>query len=89
MTGSAVAAAALAALVSSSAVAVAYTQHLTRQAYAEISANRAAANELDVQWSRLQIEQSTFAGHERIERTARETLGMRLPGPEGSVMIVR
>lgn len=89
MNASAITAAVLAALVCSSALAVAYTTHLSRRAYAEISANRRAADELDVQWSRLQIEQGTFSGHERIERTAREALDMRLPGPDGSVMIVR
>jgi len=89
MNVSAVVAAVLAALVCSSALAVVYTQHLSRGAYAEISANRRAIDELEVQWRRLQIEQSTFSGHERVERTAREVLGMRLPGPEGSVMIVR
>ena len=89
MNGAAILAALLAALCTSSAVAVVYAQHLSRQSYAEISANRRAIDELDVQWSRLQIEQSTFSSHERIERTARESLGMRLPGLEGSVMIVR
>ena len=89
MSGSVVTAVLLAALATCSAVGVVYTQHLSREAYAEISANRRDIDELDVQWSRLQIEQSTFSGHERIERTARQALGMRLPGLEGSVMIVR
>lgn len=79
----------LAALCSSSAVAVAYTQHLSRQSYAEISADRRALDELDVQWSRLRIEESTFSGHGRIERIARESLGMRLPEPGDTVMIAR
>mgnify|MGYP000751465461 CR=1 FL=1 len=89
MSGVAVAAALLGALVTSSAVAVVYTQHLSREAYAEISANRVALDRIDEDWSRLQIEQSTFSGHERVERTARESLDMRLPGPEGTTMIVR
>ena len=80
---------ALAALVASSAVAVVYSQHLSREAYAELGANRRVLDALDAQWSRLQIEQSTFAGHARIERTARESLGMRLPGPDDSVLIAR
>ena len=79
----------LAALCSSSAVAVAYAQHLSRQSYADIGGDRRAREELDVQWSRLQIEESTFSGHGRIERLARESLGMRLPDPEESVMITR
>ena len=89
MNASGMLAALLAALCCSSAVAVVYTKHLSRQAYAELSADRAVIDELDVQWSRLQIEESTFAGHGRIERIARESLGMRLPGLEGSLMIAR
>ena len=79
----------LAALCSSSAVAIVYTQHLSRQSYAEIGADRRALDEIDVRWSRLQIEESTFSGHGRIERLARESLDMRLPDPEDSVMITR
>ncbi len=89
MTGLAIVAALLAALNVSTAVAVVYAKHLSRQAYTEISRNQHTIDELDVQWSQLQIEEGTFSEHGRIERTARDRLGMALPGLEGSVMIVR
>lgn len=82
-------AAVLAAFCCSTAVAVVYTTHLSRQAYAEIGRSRQALDDIQVQLSRLQIEESTFSGHDRIERTARESLGMRLPGLEESIMIER
>jgi cell division protein FtsL len=43
--------------------------------------------ELDVEWGQLQLEQSTWAGHARIERIARDKLGMRPPPPAHVVAI--
>jgi len=82
-------AALLAALCGSTAVAVVYSKHLSRQAYADISVDQKAIDELDVQWSQLQIEESTFSEHGLVERTAEERLGMVFPGLDGSVMISR
>ena len=79
----------LAGLAACSAVAVAYSQHLSRAAWADISTSQASIDELDVQWSQLQIEQSTFSGHGRIERAARDRLGMVYPSLKSSRMIVR
>lgn len=79
----------VAALCFCTAIAVAYSKHLSRQAYVELSRNQRTLNALDVQWSQLQIEESTFSEHGLVERTARERLGMVFPGMDGSVMIVR
>jgi len=80
---------ALAAINVCTAVAVVYTKHLSRQRYAEISQIQQTVDELDVQWSQLQIEESTFSEHGLVDRTARDRLGMVLPGHKGSVMIAR
>ncbi len=85
----AVTAALLAAACVCSAVAVVYTKHLSRNGYAEISRNQKQIDNLDVQWSQLQIEESTFSGHGRVERTAQDRLGMSVPGLQDSIMIVR
>ncbi len=79
----------VAALCFCSAIAVAYSKHLSRQAYVELSRNQRTIDALDVQWSQLQIEESTFSEHGLVERIARERLGMVYPGLDGSVMIVR
>ena len=79
---------ALAGLCACTAVAIVYTTHLTRASWADLGASRRAIDELAVEWSRLQIEQSTFAGHGRIERAARERLGMVQPSLEDSRLIV-
>jgi cell division protein FtsL len=71
------------------AIAVAYSKHLSIQAYVELSRNQRTINALDVQWSQLQIEESTFSEHGLVERAATGRLGMVFPGLDGSVMIVR
>ncbi len=81
--------AALAAANFCTAVAVVYTKHLSRQATTEISRNQFQVDELAVQWSQLQIEEGTFSEHGLVERTARERLGMVLPGIDDSKMLVR
>lgn len=72
-----------------SAIAVVYSKHLSIQAYVELSRNNRTINALDVQWSQLQIEESTFSEHGLVERTATNRLGMVFPGLDGSVMIAR
>ena len=36
---------------------------------------------LDVEWGQLQLEQSTWAAHARIEKIAKERLQMKAPQP--------
>lgn len=79
----------LAALCFCTALAVVFSKHLSRQAYAEISSYQRIIDALDMQWSQLKIEESTFSEHSLIEQKARDQLGMTFPGLEGSVMIVR
>jgi len=79
----------LAALNVCSAMAVVYTKHLSRERYADMSQTQQVIDELDVQWSQLQIEESTFSEHGLVDRTARDRLGMVLPGHKGIIMISR
>ena len=79
----------LAAINVCTAVAVIYSKHLSRARYAQISQSQQVIDELDVQWSQLQIEESTFSEHGLVERTARDRLDMVLPGHKGIVMITR
>lgn len=71
------------------AVAVVYTKHLSRAAWAEISASRSVIDNLSVEWSRLQIEESTFSDHGRVERAASDRLGMVYPDFADARLIVR
>lgn len=79
----------LAALNFCTAVGVVYVKYLSRQSYTEVSRSQQEIDRLQVQWSQLQIEEGTFSEHGRVERTARDRLGMALPELEETVMIIR
>ena len=53
--------------------------HSARQLTTEYEREQNRMRELDVEWGQLQLEQSTWANHARIEQIARDKLGMRLP----------
>lgn len=75
-------------VVFGSAVGVVYVKHQTRKLFVELQALQAERDRLDVEWARLQIEQSTWATHVRVERLARTRLDMGLPNNQ-EVVIVR
>jgi len=79
----------LAAINFCTAVGVVYVKYLTRQSYTDISRSQREIDRLDVEWNQLQIEEGTFSEHARIERAARDRMGMVLPGLEETVMIIR
>ncbi len=79
----------LAGLCCCTAVAVVYTKHLSRTAWADISASRQVIDDLNVEWSRLQLEESTVSDYGRIERAATERLAMRYPELSATRLIVR
>lgn len=61
------------------ALKVVEAKQQTRQLFAEREALRAEADELSVTWGQLQVELATFAGYERIEKSATNRLQMRTP----------
>lgn len=64
-------------MVVSTALAVVYTKHENRVLYTKLRELQKQHDALDVDWGRLQLEQSTWATHVRIEELARRKLGMR------------
>lgn len=69
----------LATVLLSSAVALVYMQHRHRALYVELQSLERDRDALEVEWGKLQLEQSTWATHERIETLARKRLGLRIP----------
>lgn len=53
--------------------------HRARKLFIQLEAEQKRMRELDVEWGQLQLEQSTQAAHSRIEKIAREKLGMKPP----------
>jgi len=73
----------LAAAVMVSAVAAVYAKHQSRKLFVELQTLTAERDRLDMDWGRLQIEQSTQASYSRVETVARDKLVMRMPDPRG------
>jgi cell division protein FtsL len=55
------------------------SQHHARKLFSEMEREQERAKQLDVEWGQLQLEQSTWAMHARVEKIARERLRMSLP----------
>jgi len=68
---------ALVALVMVSAFGVVYAKHRNRMLYVELRDLQTVRDNLNVDWGRLQLEQSTWATNSRVEAVARKKLGMR------------
>lgn len=60
-----------------SAIAVVVSQHEARRSFVELQELEAARDDLNEEWGRLQLEQSTWATDDRIEQMARTGLGLR------------
>jgi cell division protein FtsL len=64
-------------LVIMSALGVVYVKHQNRMLFVELRELQKQRDAMDVDWGRLQLEQSTWATHARIEEVARRKLAMR------------
>jgi cell division protein FtsL len=65
-----------------SAVGAVYAKHQNRKLFMELQGLIDERDRLEVDWSRLQIEQSTWSTHARVEQLARSEMAMRSPAPE-------
>lgn len=63
------------------ALALVSSQHQARKLYVQLEKEQEFAKQLEVEWGQLQLEQSTWAMHARIERIATRQLNMRVPPP--------
>ena len=66
-------------LVLASAFAVVASTHQARGLYAELQDHEAQRWYLEEEYSRLLLEQSTWASHHRVETVARKELAMDSP----------
>ncbi len=62
-----------------SAMALVYTKHESRKLFVELESLTHQRDELNIEWGQLQIEQSTWATHARIERVASDELSLIRP----------
>ena len=69
----------LVALVVASALGVVASQHQARKLFGALEREQTRAHGLEVEWGQLQLEQSTWAAHGRVEKRARARLGLSAP----------
>ena len=77
----------LLAILVACALALVTSQNRARKLYVDLQRERELTKQLDIEWGQLQLEQSTWAMHGRIEKIATEKLGMRLP-PQTRIQVV-
>jgi cell division protein FtsL len=77
----------LAAAVTASGVWVTDAKHRSRQLFIELEELNREQDQLQIDWGRLQIEQSTWATHPRIEALARERLHLTNPVDDQLVVV--
>ena len=74
-------------LVMACAIGVITAQHQARKRFTELENEQAASKKLAEEWTQLQLEQSTWATHKRVEAVAVKSLGMRLPDASTTVVV--
>lgn len=72
-----------------SAIEVVIARHETRKLFIEIQALEKDRDQLNEEWGRLQLEQSTWATDDRIESFARIRLGMKTPDRKSMVLLTK
>ena len=77
---------ALVFLVTISALAVVYTKYRNRVLFVKIQRLERQLEAYEIEWGQLQLEQTTWAEHNRIERLARR-LGLVLPQRDAIVYL--
>ncbi len=69
------------------ALSVVWVKHESRKLFASLQRLERSRDDLNVEWGQLQLEQSTWATHGRIESVVREQLNMDLPRADEIVVV--
>jgi len=65
--------------VLASSLGVVYGKQEARNRFNELQKLTTRRDDLDIEWGQLQLEQSTWATHGRVEQVAHDELGMVTP----------
>lgn len=79
--------AALAVAVLGTGVGVVYVKHQARKTYVELRALESERDRMRVEWGQLELEESTWATHDRVQKLARTRLGLHRPATENVVVV--
>lgn len=72
-----------------SAISLIYTKHESRKLFVELERLSDERDALNIEWGQLQIEQSTWATHARIEQVATSRLKLSRPATQEIYVIER
>ena len=64
------------------------SQHKARKLYIELQQQQDLAKQYDIEWGQLQLEQSTWAMHARIEQISSQKLQMQVPDAKRIQVVV-
>ena len=70
-----------------SGIGVVYTKYLSRALFVELQEVRAARDQADMEWGRLQLELATRGALGRVMGIAEERLQMRAPSAQDIVVV--
>lgn len=70
-----------------SALAVIDARHENRMLFAQLQQLRQQRDQLNVEWSQLLLEQSTWSTHARVEQLATGELDMQMPAHPRLVLV--
>ncbi|MEK7438822.1 MAG: cell division protein FtsL [Pseudomonadota bacterium] len=79
----------LLALLTACALGLVTSQHKARKLFAALEREQEQTKLLDVEWGQLQLEQSTWAMHARVEKIARSRLQMSVPDARRTQVVIR
>lgn len=77
----------LLAILIACAVGIITAQNKARRLFVDLQQTEADARKMDIEFGQLQLEQSTWAMHSRVEKLALERLYLRLPTPERTQLV--
>ena len=78
----------LLALLTACALGLVTSQHQARKLFSELAREQERAKQRDVEWGQLQLEQSTWAMHARVEKIARDRLHMSVPDAKRTQVVM-
>lgn len=67
--------------VLASAAGAVYARHHARELFVELESLHRQHDDIEIEWGRLQLEQSTWSAHAFVERVATTRLKMSAPDP--------
>lgn len=74
-------------LVLASCIALVQTSHKGRRMFSDLQDLRREAMQLEEEWGRLLLEQSTWASPDRVQSLAEKDLGMQAPDMRKVIMV--